>query len=205
LSRKRGTLTLDAKHAIFQPCGGAPQLWVIDQTDGVLRQTFANEPTPLELYIEAHGERTSTPEGNAAAAAFPGAFILEEVLYASAPAETQGCNEPAPTYVVAARGNEPFWSVEVTDAKLIWRQPQDPQELVIDSPQSQDSEGTVGYVGAVEPEKPTIIQKLGPWPWRLPVMAAIVLLDYTILWGVWKIVPKARRHVSTRRQAGPES
>lgn len=47
-----------------------------------------------------------------------------------------------------------------------------------------------GYVGAVEPEQPTIIQKIGPWPARVPVLAAIVLLDFTILWGVWRLVPR---------------
>jgi uncharacterized membrane protein len=151
LALKRGTLSLASEQATFQPCGESATLWVVDQTDGVLRQTFSNEATPLELYIEAHGERTPTPE-DAAARAYPGAFILEEVLYATPPAESAACKTPAPTYVVAARGNEPFWAVEVTAEKMIWRQPSDPNsstgELVIDSPQSQDTEGTVGYTGS---------------------------------------------------------
>jgi uncharacterized membrane protein len=153
LALKRGMLTLAAKQATFQPCGTSAQLWVIDQTDGVLRQTFANEPIPLELYVEAHGERTSVPDTIPAASAYPGAFILEEVLYATQPAETQGCKEPAPTYTVTARGNEPFWSVEVTGDKLVWRQPEPPTEVTINAPQSQDSEGTVGYVGAASGHK----------------------------------------------------
>jgi uncharacterized membrane protein len=122
-------------------------LWVVDQTDGALRQTFANESKPLELYIEAHGERTTLPEGVDAARAYPGAFILEEVLYASPPGEGQGCNAPPPAYIVAARGNEPFWAVEVTAERMTWRQPDEPKEVVIEAPQSQDSEGTVGYTG----------------------------------------------------------
>ena len=153
LALKRGTLTLAAKQATFQPCGASTQLWVIDQTDGVLRQTFANEPIPLELYIEAHGERTAVPDTIPAASAYPGAFILEEVLYATQPAETQGCKEGAPTYIVIARGNEPFWSVEVTADKMVWRQPESPAEVTINAPQSQDSEGTVGYVGAASGHK----------------------------------------------------
>jgi uncharacterized membrane protein len=153
LALKRGMLTLAAKHATFQPCGTSTQLWVIDQTDGVLRQTFANEPIPLELYVEAHGERTAVPETIPAASAHPGAFILEEVLYATQPAETQGCKEAAPTYIVTARGNEPFWSVEVMADKMVWRQPESPTEVTIEAPQSQDSEGTVGYVGAASGHK----------------------------------------------------
>jgi uncharacterized membrane protein len=147
LALKRGTLSLASEQATFRPCGETAAYWVIDQTDGVLRQTFPGGSTPIELYVEAHGERTQIPDNVAAARAYPGAFILEEVLYATPPAESQGCKVPPPTYIVAARGNEPFWAVDVSTDKMIWRQPEDPQEVVVASPQSQDSEGTVGYTG----------------------------------------------------------
>jgi uncharacterized membrane protein len=147
LALKRGTLSLASEQATFQPCGDSSILWVVDQTDGVLRETFADASKPLELYVEAHGERSPAPEEIAAARAYPGAFILEEVLFAMPPGETQGCKEPPPSYIVSARGNEPFWSVEVTADKMIWRQPDGPKEVVIDAPQSQDAEGTVGYAG----------------------------------------------------------
>jgi uncharacterized membrane protein len=150
LALKRGKLTLASAQATFQPCGSDAQLWLIDQSDGVLRETFASEPKPLELYIEAHGERTSVPIEVAAASAYRGAFILEEVLYAAPAGESQGCQASAPTYVVFARGNEPFWSVEIAADKLIWRQPEEPKELVIDAPQIEDVEGTVGYSGTAQ-------------------------------------------------------
>lgn len=150
LALKRGMLSLSQDHTTFQPCGETTPLWVIDQTDAMLREIFTNEPKPLDLYIEAHGERTQMPNDDAAARAYRGAFILEEVLYATPPSEANGCKEPAPTYVAAARGNEPFWSVEVADDKLTWRQPEAPQQLVFDAVQAQDAEGTVGYSGAVE-------------------------------------------------------
>jgi len=51
---------------------------------------------------------------------------------------------------VQARGNEPFWSVEVVDGKLIWRQPEEPKELVIEALESSDAEGTVGYSGEAQ-------------------------------------------------------
>lgn len=146
LALKRGTLTLASNQATFQPCGVQAMLWVVDQTDGALRQMFSGQSMPLELYIEAHGERTASVPDTEAARAYTGAFLLEEVLYATPPAESKGCSEPAPAYIVAARGNEPFWSVEVTEEHMIWRQP-DAKEISVDAPQSQDSEGTVGYVG----------------------------------------------------------
>lgn len=147
LSLKRGTLTLASNQATFQPCGAQTMLWVVDQTDGALRQMFSGQPMPLELYVEAHGERTASVPDTDAARAYSGALLLEEVLYATPPAEGKGCSEPAPAFIVAARGNEPFWSVEVTEDKMIWRQPDAPKEITVDAPQSQDSEGTVGYVG----------------------------------------------------------
>lgn len=150
LALKRGTLSLATEQATFQPCGDATQLWVIDQTDGVLRETFANEAKPLELYVEAHGERTPVPTDIEAARAYRGAFILEEVLYAMTPGESQGCKESPPKYIVHARGNEPFWSVEVIDGQMIWRQPDAPKELVIEALEGQDAEGTVGYSGSAQ-------------------------------------------------------
>ena len=150
LALKRGMLLFSSDQATFQPCGEEGRLWVIDQTDGVLGETFANESKPLELFIEAHGERVPVPTEIAAARAYRGAFILEEVLYATPPSESGGCNEPVPAYVVAARGNEPFWSVEVKDDKLIWRQPEDPKELVFDAIEGEDAEGTVGYTGSAQ-------------------------------------------------------
>ena len=56
-----------------------------------------------------------------------------------------GCDEPAADYVVKARGTEPFWSVEVGEAGIVWRQPQEPKEIVLGAPQTQDAEGAVRY------------------------------------------------------------
>jgi uncharacterized membrane protein len=148
LALKRGTFSLEAERMTFQLCGEQTTLWVIDESDGVLRETFASEPKPLQLYVEAHGERAAVPAEISAARGFPGVFILEEVLYATLPSESQGCNSPAPDYIVMARGNEPFWSVDVTADKLLWRQPDAPKEVVFDAAQSQDAEGTVGYTGS---------------------------------------------------------
>lgn len=150
LSLKRGMVTLTAEQATLQPCGEQVPLWIIDQTDGVLRQTFADEPLPLELYLEAHGERAPLPANNAAARTFPAAFILEEVLYATPSAESQGCDQAAPNYIVAARGNEPFWSVEVAQERMVWRQPEAPQEIVIPASQAEDAEGAVGFTGSAD-------------------------------------------------------
>jgi uncharacterized membrane protein len=156
LAIKRGIATLAAERSTFRPCGEQGELQMVDQTDGVLGRTFAGDNDangagqPLKLYIEAYGERSTDQP---AEAGFAGTFLLEEALYAAPDGQTRGCDTPAQDYIVAARGNEPFWSVEVTDAALLWRQPEEPKEISIPAPQTQDSEGAVSYAAANEAHK----------------------------------------------------
>jgi uncharacterized membrane protein len=148
LAIKRGIAMLAQDRTTFRPCGENVELWVVDQTDGVLRQTFATEVqnTPAMLYIEAYGERAPlADEDPAEARAYAGTFVLEEVLYAGPQPEVRGCDAPAPEYVVAARGNEPFWSAEVGEARVLWRQPGTPAEIDLGTPQTQDAEGAAHY------------------------------------------------------------
>jgi uncharacterized membrane protein len=157
LAIKRGIATIAAERSTFLPCGEQRELLMIDQTDGVLARTFANEKDPnaadrpLKLYIEAYGERTSDLPPSEPG--FAGTFLLEEALYAAPAGQTRGCDAPAGDYIVAARGNEPFWGVEVTDAALLWRQPEEPKEIPIAAPQTQNSEGAVSYTAANEAHK----------------------------------------------------
>jgi uncharacterized membrane protein len=150
LSIKRGTLSLTQNRSTFQPCGEKDALWLLDQTDGVLMEALAAELTKEapELYVEAYGERTAVTDDVPAARSYTGMFILEQVLYAGLPGEVRGCNSPAPNYIVIARGNEPFWAIEVTESQTVWKQPEDPKEIVLGAPQTQDSEGAVRYQAA---------------------------------------------------------
>jgi uncharacterized membrane protein len=157
LAIKRGIVTLAADHSNFHPCGEPAALWMIDQAEGLLARTFAGEKpadgTPLKLYIEAYGERATTAEDlPASARGYAGVFVLEEALYAVAGPEAvaHGCDgtRGADHYIVAASGGEPFWSAEVTDAALTWRQADEPKEISLSAPQTQDSEGAVSYTAA---------------------------------------------------------
>lgn len=151
LAIKRGLVTLAPDRSSFRPCGEQKDLLMVDQTDGVLKREFAGETGAdgadhgLKLYVEAYGERATdrpAPEG------FAGVFMLEEALYAALDGQTRGCDSPSQDYIVAARGNEPFWSVQVTEAALLWGQPEEPKEISIPAPQTQNSEGAVSYVAA---------------------------------------------------------
>lgn len=131
----------------FRPCGETAELWLLDQTDGVLAQAFAAETMkgPAMIYIEAYGERAPVADDIPPARSYGGTFVLEQVLYAGVQSESRGCDAPPESYSVAARGNEPFWSVQVREDGMVWKQPDDPKEIALGAPQTQDSEGTVRY------------------------------------------------------------
>jgi uncharacterized membrane protein len=147
LSIKRGIVMLAQDRITFSPCNEKAELWLLDQSDGTLQETFADEMEkgPAMLYVEAYGERAPVSEDIEEARAYAGTFVLEEVLYAAVQGQVKGCDEPAASYIVMARGTEPFWAVEVTDAGIVWRQPSDPKEISLGAPQTQDAEGTVRY------------------------------------------------------------
>ena len=147
LAIKRGIVMLAQDRMTFRPCNEKAELWLLDQSDGVLRQTFESEMQkgPAMLYVEAYGERAPVAEDIAEAKAYAGTFVLEEVTYAGVQGQVRGCDEPAPSYIVAARGSEPFWAVEVGDNGIVWRQPSEPKEIALGAPQTQDAEGTVRY------------------------------------------------------------
>jgi uncharacterized membrane protein len=147
LAIKRGIVMLAQDRITFRPCNEKVELWLLDQSDGTLRETFADEmqKAPAMLYVEAYGERAPVSDDIAEARAYAGTFVLEEVLYAGIQGQVRGCDEPAASYIVAARGTEPFWAVEVNDAGIVWRQPQEPKEIALGVPQTQDAEGAVRY------------------------------------------------------------
>jgi uncharacterized membrane protein len=152
LAIKRGVVMAASDRSTFRPCDSQAELWVLDQTDGLLVRTFGSEAStaPLVLYVEAYGERTpADAEGlPEAARAYAGAFVLEEVLYAAAQDAVKGCSAPPGAYVVAARGGEPFWAVEVNEDRIVWRQPEEPKEIAFGAPQTEDAEGAVRYVAS---------------------------------------------------------
>ena len=146
LALKRGVLALSEERATFKPCGSAAEWWVLDQTPQLQTHTMMRETqtTPVEFYVEAYGERAPAAD-DPQARGYEHLFVLEEILYAGAPGEIRGCDAPDPTYIVSARGTEPFWLAEVSKQQVIWRQPDAPKEIVFSAPQTQNAEGGVRY------------------------------------------------------------
>lgn len=50
-----------------------------------------------------------------------------------------------------------------------------------------------GYIGNSTPTNPTVLDKLGPWPQRVFIVAAIVISGYTLLWAIWLVPGLSRR------------
>jgi uncharacterized membrane protein len=147
LSIKRGVVMLAQDRATFRPCDENVELWLVDQTDGLLQEQFASRggTEPAKVYVEVYAERAPVTDDVPAARAYAGTLVLEDVLYAASQAEGRGCAAPAPTYIVAARGNEPSWSVEVTGEEMKWQQVAAPKQITLKSPQTEDAEGAVRY------------------------------------------------------------
>ena len=143
-------MSLAAGRTTYRPCDEKADLWLLDQTDGALRQIFPAANDQTLIYVEAYGERTQAPTDVATARGYPGALILEEVLYAAEVKEGDGCSMQPPPYVVAARGVEPFWSAEIREKEITWRQTEAPTEILMQIPAAADAEGTVSYRGVAE-------------------------------------------------------
>jgi uncharacterized membrane protein len=152
LAIKRGVMMVAQDRTTFRPCETEQEFWVLDQTDGVLARAFPSEGSnaPTMLYVEAYGERAPADAEGApeAARAYAGVLVLEEVLYAGLQDAVKGCAAPPGAYVVAARGTEPFWAVEVNEDRIVWRQPDAPKEIAFGAPQTEDVEGAVRYVAS---------------------------------------------------------
>jgi uncharacterized membrane protein len=145
LAVKRGIIMLAQDRMTFRMCGDKAELWLVDQTDGVLKQAFADQGTgPTMLYAEVNGERGAVAPDVPAAAAYGGSFLLEEVQYAALQSQTRGCDGPAPDYIIAARGNESSWSAEVFETEVRWREAGQ-KDVVLPEAQTQDAEGAARY------------------------------------------------------------
>ena len=160
LSIKRGIVTAAGDHAMFRACDDKTDLWLVDEADGTLTQLLT-EGDDSTFYVEAYGERGPVPDSIPAARGQAGAFVLEQLLYAGAAGQGRGCEQPAPDYIVSARGNEPFWSIKVTDTNMVWKQADAPQESTFDEMQSEDAEGSVSYRASTRgsaPDKPRTLE-----------------------------------------------
>lgn len=59
-----------------------------------------------------------------------------------------------------------------------------------------------GYVGRGTPGQPTIVDVLGPWPWRVPVIVGLAVAAMTLLMVPWQVRRRAATAPSPPGPAG---
>jgi uncharacterized membrane protein len=175
LAIKRGTARIARDRATFRLCGEASDLLMLDRSDGLSIQSFSGEgdDDEVSLYIEAYGERfagsasgeVSDPghgfvEGDAAT--YAGTFLLEQVLYAAAQDQVRGCAAPIPDYRLAARGNEPFWAVEVSERVMRWKQPDLSAPIEFEAPEAENLDGAERYRAAADEHELELLVEMQP-------------------------------------------
>jgi uncharacterized membrane protein len=145
LAIKRGVATIARDRVTIRLCEDKVDLWLVDQTEGGFEEATGPRGSSTAMYyIEANGERGPALQNPAPARAYAGTFSLEQILYAAPQAQMQGCDAPAPEYVVLARGHDPDWSVQVGENDVVWQSAKY-RDLALGTPQTQDAEGTVQY------------------------------------------------------------
>ena len=107
--RLRGNLRLEEGALQFKPCHSQQELPLADNQDGLLATLLAElEDANGELYIQFDG----SSDGQS--------FLLERLWRASPLSEySLLCDEDLSGLRYLARGNEPFWGVEVRDSNVI--------------------------------------------------------------------------------------
>jgi uncharacterized membrane protein len=117
------TKTILAGHAVFghevrtiRPCGEDSTLWAIDSTQltwDVHRELAPGMAPYEEVFVVVEGSPANSPQ-DGFGADYDGAFYVDRVLYAAS--EGWGCNLDLSRFQVRLSGNEPFWTLLITDS-----------------------------------------------------------------------------------------
>lgn len=93
----------------------------------------------------------------------------------------------AALYLVIVRGFRPTWK----DLRVaVWASA---LYLAVILPIDVIFDYNYGFVGNMRPSQPTLIDVLGPWPWRVPVMVALGLAAMVILLLPWELHRRLNR------------
>lgn len=130
----RGTLIFGDSVRAFTPCGETRALWVEDQTQGVLGKIHAELAGDggSGVYVELRGLVEAAPAAKAALG-YDGLLRATELVRATPMRESRACDDSLLGLQYRAGGNEPFWSVEIGQQGIVFRQPEEPN-LVYFSP-----------------------------------------------------------------------
>ena len=126
----RGHIVFGHEVRSFRECGSEDALWVDDQT-GLLwdvHQELAPKNQPYEEVFFSLLGRSGPPPRDGFGADYSGELVVEEILYAAL--EGFSCDTEWTKFNFRAFGNEPYWSVEVTEQRLELRRLGEPDILL---------------------------------------------------------------------------
>jgi len=126
----------------FQPCGVEEALWVVDESQllAMLYDEFATGREPYaEVFAVVEAHRGPAPK-EGFGADYGGSLEIAAVLYAGL--EGPGCDAEWDTFRYRARGNEPFWMIDVTDTGMRLSQPGEADIRWPEAARATTAEGT---------------------------------------------------------------
>lgn len=145
----------------FRPCGAEEPLWAIDSS-GLMwelygRLALQNYPY-MELFAIVEG-RLGPPPQEGFGADYAGALEVQRILYMAR--EGFRCDLDLSVFRFRAYGNEPFWSVVISDGGILLRMPgcedrtwQDFEEQPVDHGLLYKAAGTDGAIEILIFEEP---------------------------------------------------
>ncbi len=153
----RGYLVIEAKRRSFQACGTTERTWIVDLTGQELTDVYAsliiNPGDPI--FVEFRGLLEPPPDVGFGADYANQIKVLE---LRRAALEGPGCNEDLKSIEFRARGNEPFWHVDVSRKGIAFSDVGRSLKLVFPYAKPEFSDGRWRYVSAIEgDEEHTIV------------------------------------------------
>ena len=142
--RFRGILVWGHESRTFTECDGAREGWVINEAGDELVAVYEElTHAPYEpMFVEVRGEWLGAPvEGFGAD--FEEALRVTELVRAEG--EGPGCRLDLAGVLFLARGNEPFWSLQIREDGLFMRRMDSPDEIVFPSPEKESQSALITY------------------------------------------------------------
>ncbi len=128
----RGHLVWGHETRSFEACGPGRWGWVVDDTGGDLQTVYEQLTTePYQpLFVEVRGSWGPAPS-EGFGAAYPEQLTIGELRRAVP--EGPGCDEDLAGVRYLARGNEPFWRVEIRGSGIVFSRLGKSEEIVFPS------------------------------------------------------------------------
>jgi putative lipoprotein len=145
----RGYLVLEPERRLFQACGATERSWIIDLTGQELTDVYAalsiNPGDPI--FVEFQGLLEPPPDVGFGADYANQIKVLE---LRRAALEGPGCNEDLRSIEFRARGNEPFWSVDILQSGIVFSDFGRSMKLAFPYTKAKMSDGKWRYVSIIK-------------------------------------------------------